>query len=99
MSTLAIFVWPSFRMGATSLPAFSRKFFVTGEDEAFARRLITPRVADYFLEGVRGRVEYRRGWMLLAMDRRLSPQEISSQIEVASQLAELTTSELTRSKS
>jgi hypothetical protein len=79
----------------SSLPEFSRRFYVNSPDREAARRFVTPAVARFFLENVRGTVDVVGPWLLLHFDGKIPASRAESLIELASQVADLVTREQT----
>lgn len=73
----------------SALPEFSRRFYVNGPDRLFARKLVTPLLAGFFVDRVRCAADFCGPWVLLYTGRRLSAREAGKLIELASQLADL----------
>lgn len=76
-----------------ALPEFSRRFYVNGPDRVFARRLITPLLARFFIDRVRCAADFCGPWVLLYARGRLSARQAGRLLELASQLADLATRE------
>jgi hypothetical protein len=72
-----------------ALPEFSSKFYVNSPDPAFARQLVTPAVARFFLDRVRCTVDFVGPWLLMHDDCKLSAARVEEIIEQATELAEL----------
>lgn len=77
----------------SALPGFSAKFYVNSPDRDAARRLVTPAVARFFLENVRGTVDFVGPWLLLHDDGKIPSSRAESLIELASRLADLVSRE------
>ena len=76
-----------------SLPEFSSRFYVNSPDRQFARRLVTPALARFFLENVRCTVDFVGPWLLLHDNRKLASSRVGELLETASMLADLVTRE------
>lgn len=80
----------------TSLPEFSERFYVNSPRHEFARKLITPAVARFFLDHVTCTVDVVGPWLLLH-DRALArSSKVERQMRVAGRLADLITREQSR---
>jgi len=82
----------------SSLPEFSSRFYVQSPDREAARRLVTPAVARFFLENVRGTVDFVGPWLLLHLDGKIQASRAESLIDLASRLADLVTREQTSAR-
>jgi hypothetical protein len=72
-----------------SFREFSSRFYVNGPDRLFARRLITPLLARFFVDRVRCAADFCGPWLLLYAGGRLTAWRAEGLIELASQLADL----------
>ena len=80
----------------TSLPEFSDRFYVNSPQREFARKLVTPAVARFFLENVTCTVDFVGPWLLLH-DRGIArSSSVEQRIELARRLADLVTREYSR---
>ena len=82
----------------SSLPEFSKRFYVNSPDRDAARRLVTPATARFFLENINGTVDFVGPWLLLHFDAKIPASRAESLIELASRLADLVTREQTSSR-
>lgn len=80
------------------LPEFSDKFYVNSPDRVAARRLVTPALANFFLQHVRVNVDFVGPWILLHADRLLPADRVQELMEVAGRLGELVTREQSQSR-
>ena len=77
----------------TSLPEFSDKFYVNSPQREFARKLVTPAVARFFLDHVTCTVDFVGPWLLLHDQSIARSSRVEKRIWVARSLAELITRE------
>jgi len=82
----------------SSLPEFSKRFYVNSPDRDAARRLVTPATARFFLESINGTVDFVGPWLLLHFDAKIPASRAESLIELASRLADLVTREQASSR-
>ena len=81
-----------------SMPEFSKRFYVNSPDRAFARRLVTPALARFFLENVRCTVDVVGPWLLLHDNSTMASGEVARLLEQASRIADLITREQTQAR-
>jgi hypothetical protein len=76
-----------------AFPEFSRRFSVNGPDRVFARRLITPLRARFFVDRVRCAADFCGPRVLLTTGRKLPARQAERLIDLASQRADLASHE------
>jgi hypothetical protein len=76
-----------------AFPEFSSRFYVNGPDRVFARRLVTPLLARFFVDRVRCAADFCGPWVLLYAGGSLSARQAGRLLDLASQLADLATHE------
>jgi hypothetical protein len=80
----------------TSLPEFSDRFYVNSPQREFARKLVTPAVARFFLDHVTCTVDVVGPWLLLHDHSIARTARVEKWMWIATRLAELLTREYSR---
>jgi hypothetical protein len=80
----------------TALPDFSRRFYVNSPQVEFARKLVTPNLARFFLDNVTCTVDFFGPWLLLHDNSVARSSNVQELIGLAGMLADLVTREQQR---
>ena len=78
-----------------SLPEFSSRFYVNSPQREFARRLVTPNLARFFLDNVSCVVDFVGPWLLLHVNSPARASQVQDLLGLAGMLADLVTREQT----
>jgi hypothetical protein len=76
-----------------SLPEFSSRFYVNSPRREFARRLVTPTLARFFLDNVTCTVDFVGPWLLLHVNSPARASRVQDLVGLAGMLADLVTRE------
>jgi len=77
----------------SSLPEFSSRFYVNSPQREFARRLVTPNLARFFLDNVSCTVDFVGPWLLLHVNSPARASQVQDLLGLAGMLADLVTRE------
>jgi hypothetical protein len=80
------------------LPEFSSKFYVNSPDRVAARRLVTPALAQYFMDHIRCTVDVVGPWLLMHVDQTIPASRVQDWFDIAGRLSELVTREQSGSR-
>ena len=80
----------------STLPEFSSRFYVNSPQREFARRLVTPTLARFFLDNVSCTVDFVGPWLLLHVSSTARASRVQDLLGIAGMLADLVTREYSR---